>query len=86
MVQESIIRLLKGTMEDMAWYMGPTVSMAHILQKLTVIFCTVASIDILMQNICKVMQGYHEKVLSFAMRLEGTLNQVRFQCPGRITD
>ena len=70
----------------MAKYMGPTASMAHILQKLTIIFGTVASFDILMQNFYKVTQSNHEKVPSFTTRLEGTLNQIRLQCPGRITD
>ena len=70
----------------MARYMGPTTSMAHILQKLMVIFGTVISFDILMQHFCKVTQSNHKKVPSFAMRLEGTLNQIRLQCPGRITD
>ena len=37
-VWESIVRSLKGAVVDMAWYMGPTASVAHILQKLTVIF------------------------------------------------
>ena len=32
------------------------------------------------------MQVNHEKVPSFAMRLEGTLNQIRLQCPTSITD
>ena len=32
---ESIVRSLKGPAVDMAWYMGPTTSVAHILQKLT---------------------------------------------------
>ena len=31
-VWESIIRSLKGVAVDMAWYMGPTTSVAHILQ------------------------------------------------------
>ena len=85
-VQVSIIRSLMGTVVDMAWYMSPTTSVAHILQKVTIIFGTVASFDILMQNFYKVTQGNHEKVLSFATRLEGILNQIRLQCPGRITD
>ena len=66
--------------------MGPTASMAHILQKLMVIFGMVASFDILMQNFYKVTHSNHEKVPSFATRLEGTLNQIRLQCPGRIMD
>ena len=39
-----------------------------------------------MQNFYKVTQSNHEKVPSFAMRLEGTLNQIRLKCPKRITD
>ena len=50
LVWESIIRSLKGTVVDMAQYMGPTTSVAHILQKLSVTFGTVASFDGLMQN------------------------------------
>ena len=68
----------------MARYMGPTASMANILQKLTIIFGTVASFDMLMQNFYKVTQSNDEKVPSFATRLEGTLNQIQLQCPGRI--
>ena len=85
MVWESIVRSLKGEVVDMAKYMGPTVSMAHILQMLTIIFGTVVSFDILMQNFDKITQGNHEKVASFTTRLEGTLNQIRLQCPGMIT-
>ena len=44
---------LKGAAVDMARYMGPTSSVAHILQKLMVIFGTVASFDVLMQNFTK---------------------------------
>ena len=85
-VRESTICSLKGAVADMARYMGPTASIAHFLQKLTVIFGKVASFDMLMQNFYKVTQSNHEKVPSFATRLEGTLNQIRLQCPRRITD
>ena len=53
-VQESIVRSLKGAAADMAWYMGPAASMATILQKLSVIFGTMASFNVLMQNFYKV--------------------------------
>ena len=46
----------------MAQYMGPTTSVAHILQELTIIFGNVASFEVLMQNFYKGMQGNHEKV------------------------
>ena len=85
-VQESIIRSLKGQVADMAQYIGPTASVAYFLRKLSVIFGTVASFDVLMQNFYNVTQGNNEKVPSFTMRLEGTLNQIRLQCPSRMMD
>ena len=66
--------------------MGPTTSVDYILQKLAIIFGTIASFDVLMQNFYKVTQGNHEKVPSFATGLEGTLNQISLQCPGRIME
>ena len=42
--------------------------------------------DTLMQNFYKVTQGNNKKVPSFAMWLEGTLNQIQLQCPGRMMD
>ena len=86
MVWESIVWSLKGAVADMAWYMGPTASVREILQKLMIIFGTVTSFDVLMQNIYKVTQGNNEKVPSFATWLEGTLNQIQLKCPGRIAD
>ena len=44
-VRESIVHSLKGVVVDMARYTGPTASVAHILQKLTIIFGTVALFD-----------------------------------------
>ena len=70
----------------MAWYMGPTTTVAHIWWKLSIIFGTMASFDVLIQNFYKVMQGNNEKVPSFTTRLEGTLNQIRLQCPRRMMD
>ena len=86
LVVEIIVRSLKGAVSDMVRYMGPTTSVTHNLQTLAVIFGSVVSFDILMQNFYKVTQGNHEKVSSFATKLEGTLNQIRLQCPRRMTD
>ena len=60
-VLESIFQSLKGVAADMAQYMGPTASVREILQKLMVIFRTVVSFDVLMQNFYKVTQGNNEK-------------------------
>ena len=76
-VWESIVILLNGAVAGMAEFMGPTTSVAHMLQKLIIILGTVPSFDILMQNYYKVSQGNHEKVPSFTTRLEGTLSQIR---------
>ena len=84
-VHESIMQSLKGAAADMARYMGPTASVSNILEKLSVIFGTVASFDVLMQNFYKILQG-NEKVPSFVTQLEGTLNQIQIKCPGRIAD
>ena len=85
-VQESIVQCLKGAVADMAQYMDPTASVSEILQKLTVIVATVASFNVLMKKFYKVTQGNHEKVPSFATRLEVTLNQIWLKCPRRIVD
>ena len=85
-VRESIVWSLKGVAVDMARYIGPTTSVAHILHKLTIMFGTVVSFDVLMQNFYKVTQSNHEKVSSFATRLEGTLNHILLQWPRRIMD
>ena len=77
-VWESIIRSLKGAAVDMAQYMGPTASVAHILQKVLVNFGTVASFNVLMQNFNKGMQGNNEKVPSFAKRLKGPLTKLDY--------
>ena len=65
---------------------GPYCQCIWNLQKLTVIFVTVASFDVLMQNFYKVTQGNHEKVPLFATRLERTLNQIRLKCSRWIAD
>ena len=84
-VRESIMWSLRGAVADMARYMGPTASVSEILEKLSVIFGTVMSFDILMQIFYKISQG-NEKVPSFVTRLDGTLNQIRIKCPSRIAD
>ena len=62
-VRESIMRSLKGEAADMACYMGPTAGVSEILEKLSVIFGTVTSFDVLMQNFYKIMKGVMKKCL-----------------------
>ena len=56
-VRDSIMQSLKGAATDMACYMGPTASVSEILEKLLVIFSTVVSFDVLMQNFYKISWG-----------------------------
>ena len=58
-VWESIMRSLKGEAADMAQYMGPTASVSNILEKLSVIFGTIASFNVLMQKFF--LQNYTRK-------------------------
>ena len=74
-VRESIMQSLKGAAADMSHYMGPTAGVSEILEKLSGIFGTVVSFDVLMQNFYKISQG-NKKVPSFVTKLEGTLNQI----------
>ena len=67
-VWESIVRSLKEVVVYMAWYMGPTTSVTHILQNVAVICGTVASFIIILQNLYKVTQGNHEMIPSLAMK------------------
>ena len=55
------MKSLKGAVADMAQYMGPTASVSNILEKLLVIFGTVASFDVLMQNFYKLCQEIAKK-------------------------
>ena len=82
-VWESIIRSLKEAAVDMAWYMGPTASVAHILWKLSVIFSTVVSFDVLMENFYKVTQSNN---LLSPWGWKGLSIKIRLQCPGRMID
>ena len=60
----------------MAKYMGLTTSIDLILHRLSAIFGTVASFNVLTQNFYKVSQGNKKEVPSFARRLEEALNQI----------
>ena len=50
--------------------------MAEIINKLVLVYGTVASHNILLQNFFKIQQDKMEKVTLFATQLEGALNVV----------
>ena len=55
------MRSLKGAAADMAQYMGPTAGVSNILEKLSVIFGTVTSFDVLIQNFIKLQKEIGKK-------------------------
>ena len=84
-VQESIIQSLKGAVADMTRYVGPTTTVDHIVHTVSHLWhCGL--IQCVHAKLYKVSQGNNKKVPSFAMKLEGTLNQIELQCPGRMMD
>ena len=90
-VRESIIHLLKESTTDIVWYMGPTTSINHILWKLLVIFGTVASFALLMQNVYKMSEGNNNKATVATEPAEGVAKLTQqiawangFPDPGRI--
>ena len=80
------MRSLKGDSSRHGSVHGPYCQCLRYFEKLSVIFGTVASFDMLMQNFHKITQGSSKKVPSFATRLEGTLNQIRLRCPRQIAN
>ena len=55
------MRSLKGAVADMAQYMGLTANVSNILEKLLVIFGTIASFHMLMPNFYKIHKGVATK-------------------------
>ena len=51
--------------------------MAEIINKLELLYGTVTSFDILVQNIYKLLQGKMEKVTLYVAQLEGALNAIQ---------
>ena len=80
-VRESIMRSLKGAAADMACYMGPTAGVSKILEKLSVIFGTVTSFDMLMQNFYKIMQGVTKKCLHSCNQVRGHFKSNKNKMP-----
>ena len=62
-------------------YLGLQAPVSEIINKLELIYGTLASFNILMQNFYKLQQGKTEKVLVYVTHLEGALNTVQQEYP-----
>ena len=76
-----LVRSLKVAAADMNRYMDPTASISDILQKLMVIFRTVASFNVLMQKFYKVTQGNHKKSALIYHKARGDFKSNPVQMP-----
>ena len=58
---EEIVQSLCGAAADLVQYLGLQTLLSEIINKLELVYGTVASFDILMQNFYKLQQGRTEK-------------------------
>ena len=72
----SLHRLCRAAAE-LVWYLGLQALVSEIINKLELLYGTMASFDILMQNFYKLQQGKAEKVTMYVTWLEGALNVVQ---------
>ena len=74
---EGIVWSLCRATADLVWYLGLQALVAEILNKLELVYGTMASFDILMQNFYNLQQGKIEKVILYITWLEVALNVVQ---------
>ena len=69
-----IVWHLCGAAADLNGYLGLQALVAEIIDKLGIVYGTVASFDILVQMCYKLQQGKVENVILYVMQLQGALN------------
>ena len=80
-MRKGIVWSLHGATADLVWYLGLQAPVSDIINKLELIYGTVAFFDILMKNFYKLQQGKTEKVPTDVTHLEGALNAVQKEYP-----
>ena len=83
-LREGMICLLWEAMADLVLYLGPHAPVSEI-NKLEVVYGTIASFDVLMQNLYRLQQGKMEKVLVYVKWLEGALNAAQQEYPNLLS-
>ena len=76
-LREGIVWSLCRAVADLVQYLSPQTLVTEIINKLELMYGTVASFDILMQNIYTLQQGKTEKVTLYVTLLEEALNVVQ---------
>ena len=75
-LREDIQHSLRGVAADTVRNMGPYVPLDTIIKKFTIVYGTVKSFDLQMQDFYCVDQGEEESIPSFATWVEGLLSQI----------
>ena len=74
---EGMVWSLCRATANLVWYLGLQALVSEIINRFKLVYGTIASIDILLQNFYKVQQGRAEKVMLYETHLEGALNAVQ---------
>ena len=84
-LREGIVNSLWGATADLVQYLGLHAPVSDIINKLELIYGTIASFNILVQNFYKLNQGKMEKVPVCMTQLEGEMNAVKQEYPNMLT-
>ena len=76
LVREAIIWSVRGWAADLVCFLGTNADVEKTITKLETAYGTVLGYDVLMQQFYGVHMERHEKVQSYATRMEGSLNQI----------
>ena len=78
---EGMVWSLHGATVDLVWYLDLQALVSEIINKLELVYGTMASFDILMQTFYRLQQGKIEKVPLYVTWLEEALNVVQQEYP-----
>ena len=76
-LREGIVHSLWGAMADLVQPLGQHAPVSQVINKLELMYGTIALFDILIQKFYKLHQGKMEKVPAYMTQLEGVLNAVQ---------
>ena len=69
-LREWIVWFLHGATADLVWYLGLQAPVSEIINKLELVYGTMTSFNILMQNFYKLQKGKTEEVAVYVIKLE----------------
>ena len=84
-LREGRVHSLWGAKVDLVRYLGSHYLISNIINMLELVYGTLGSFDILMQNFCKLQQGRMEKVPVYMIQLEEVINTVQQEYPNMMS-